>query len=61
MEYNSTLIFIISAFCLGAVLIMMRNSVPQKLKRGLASIAAVMILFAFFLIVYSLFTMGSSP
>ncbi|GIP27673.1 hypothetical protein J23TS9_28030 [Paenibacillus sp. J23TS9] len=61
MEYNSTLIFIISAFCLGAVLIMMRNSVPQKLKRGLASIAVVMILFAFFLILYSLFTMGSSP
>lgn len=61
MEYNSTLIFIISAFCLGAVLIMMRNSVPQKLRRGLASIATVMILFAFFLIVYSLFTMGSSP
>ncbi|MEC0369065.1 hypothetical protein [Paenibacillus chibensis] len=61
MEYSSTLIFIISAFCLGAVLIMMRNSVPQKLRRGLASIATVMILFAFFLIVYSLFTMGSSP
>ncbi|MED5019688.1 hypothetical protein P9847_20540 [Paenibacillus chibensis] len=61
MEYNSTLIFIISAFCLGAVLIMMRNSVPQKLRRGLASIATIMILFAFFLIVYSLFTMGSSP
>ncbi|MEC0239120.1 hypothetical protein P4H66_04450 [Paenibacillus dokdonensis] len=61
MEYNSNLIFIISAFCLGAVLIMMRNSVPQKLKRGLASIAVVMILFAFFLILYSLFTMGSSP
>ncbi|MGN7355755.1 hypothetical protein ACTHPF_00205 [Paenibacillus sp. SAF-054] len=58
---NNNLIFIISAFCLGIVLILMRNSVPQKLKRGLATIAVVMILFAFFLIVYSLFTMGSSP
>ncbi len=61
MDNNSNLIFIISAFCLGIVLILMRNSVPQKLKRGLATIAVVMILFAFFLIVYSLFTMGSSP
>ncbi|BFH64243.1 hypothetical protein PAJ34TS1_48350 [Paenibacillus azoreducens] len=61
MEYNSILIFIISAFCLGAVLIMMRNSVPQKLKRGLAGTAAFMILIAFILIVYSLFKMGSSP
>ncbi|MBE9914358.1 hypothetical protein G8C92_09980 [Paenibacillus donghaensis] len=60
MEYNSILIFIISAFCLGAVLIMMRNSVPQKLKRGLAGTAAFMILIAFILIVYSLFNMGSS-
>ncbi|MDR0270612.1 hypothetical protein [Paenibacillus sp.] len=61
MEYNSTLIFIISTFCLGAVLIMMRDSVPQRLKRGLAGSAVFMILIAFFLIVYSLFTMGSSP
>ncbi|MCJ8010358.1 hypothetical protein MUG84_01200 [Paenibacillus sp. KQZ6P-2] len=61
MESNSTLIFIISSFCLGAVLIMMRNSVPEKLKRGMASIAVVMILFAFFLILYSFFNMGSNP
>ncbi|MFU1795731.1 hypothetical protein [Paenibacillus azoreducens] len=40
---------------------MMRNSVPQKLKRGLAGTAAFMILIAFILIVYSLFKMGSSP
>lgn len=61
MEYSSTLIYIISAFCLGAVLILMKNSVPPRLKRGMAGTAAVMILIAFILIVYNLFTMGSSP
>lgn len=60
MEYNSVLIFIILAFCLGAVLIMKKDTIPPKLKRGMAIFAIVMILIAFILIVYSLLNMGSS-
>ncbi|RIX54054.1 hypothetical protein D3P08_07320 [Paenibacillus nanensis] len=55
---TSTIIFIIAAFALGAVTIMKRDSLPPKMRRGLALISLVMIAFAFFLIVYALFTMG---
>ncbi|RED37201.1 hypothetical protein [Paenibacillus sp. VMFN-D1] len=61
MEYGSVLVFVILAFCLGAVLIMKKDTIPPKLKRGMAIIALTMILVAFFLIVYNLLTMGSSP
>ncbi|MGN7167500.1 hypothetical protein ACTHSJ_16720 [Paenibacillus cellulositrophicus] len=61
MEYGSVLVFVILAFCLGAVLIMKKDTIPPKLKRGMAIIALIMILVAFFLIVYNLLTMGSSP
>lgn len=56
MEAN--IIFIISAFALGVVLILMRERIPQQLKRGLAITSMVFILFAFFLIVYTFATMG---
>ncbi|GIO52596.1 MULTISPECIES: hypothetical protein [Paenibacillus] len=61
MEYGSVLVFVILAFCLGAVLIMRKDTIPPKLKRGMAIFALIMILVAFFLIVYNLLTMGSSP
>ncbi|GIO62616.1 MULTISPECIES: hypothetical protein [Paenibacillus] len=61
MEYGSVLVFVILAFCLGAVLIMKKDTIPPKLKRGMAIFALIMILVAFFLIVYNLLTMGSSP
>jgi len=59
MNTQSTLIFVIAAFVLGGVIIVYRNSIPAPLRRPLALAAIVFILFAFFLIVYSLTTMGS--
>nr|WP_249435864.1 hypothetical protein [Paenibacillus sp. Marseille-Q4541] len=56
---SNILIFIVSAFLLGVVLIMKRDSVPQRLRRPLAIASILMISFAFFLIIYSMFTMGS--
>lgn len=58
MESSNYLIFIICAFCLGLVLILSKNSVPPKLKRGLAITAIVMIVAAFALIVYSFLSLG---
>jgi hypothetical protein len=40
---------------------MRKDTIPPKLKRGMAIFALIMILVAFFLIVYNLLTMGSSP
>jgi hypothetical protein len=60
MDSSSTLIFIILAFVLGGALIMGKNSVPPSLKRWMALTAIVMILIAFFLIVFSFLNMGSS-
>ncbi|WP_162944125.1 hypothetical protein [Paenibacillus aceti] len=58
MESSNYLIFIICAFCLGLVLILSKNSIPPKLKRGLAITAIVMIVAAFALIVYSFLSLG---
>lgn len=59
MDPSSTLIFIIVAFALGAVLVMGKNSVPPSLRRWMALTAIVMILIAFILIVFSFLNMGS--
>ncbi|MWC28898.1 hypothetical protein [Paenibacillus sp. MMS18-CY102] len=59
MDPKATLIFIIAAFVLGVAILMNRNNIPASLRRPLALSAIVFILFAFFLIVYSLTTMGS--
>ncbi|RAP75528.1 hypothetical protein [Paenibacillus montanisoli] len=59
MDSTATIIFIIAAFSLGIVIIMQRNSIPASMRRGLAIAAIVFIAFAFFLIVYSLATMGT--
>lgn len=56
---SNILIFIVSAFLLGVVLIMKKDSLPPRLRRPLAIISILMIAFAFFLIMYSLLTMGS--
>jgi hypothetical protein len=55
---NNNLIFIIAAFALGAVMIVMRERIPPQLRRGMSIVSIALILFAFFLIVYSLFTAG---
>ncbi|MBW5445005.1 hypothetical protein GE107_02855 [Cohnella sp. CFH 77786] len=59
MANSSTLIFIISAFALGVILILSRDKIPARLRRGMAIASILLILFAFFLIVYSLFTAGT--
>ncbi|MFB5760481.1 hypothetical protein [Paenibacillus medicaginis] len=60
MDTSNSIIFIILAFTLGAVLLMMRDSIPAQLKKWMALTAVVMICFAFFLIVYGLMLGGSS-
>jgi hypothetical protein len=59
MNTEASLIFIIAAFVLGGVILKYRDSLSPPLRRPLAITAIVFILFAFFLIVYSLTTMGS--
>lgn len=59
MADSSTLIFIISSFALGVILILSRDRIPSQLRRGMAILSIVLILFAFFLIVYSFFTTGT--
>ncbi|UNK17087.1 hypothetical protein MNQ98_21750 [Paenibacillus sp. N3/727] len=60
MNYTNAVIFIILAFSLGLIMIMNKDSIPQKIRRGMALTAVGLILFAFYIIVYSLYTMGSS-
>ena len=59
MEAEHSIVFIIVAFCLGLVLIMSKDNITPKLKKWLAIWAIIMILFAFFIIIYSLFTSGT--
>ncbi|MFD0958566.1 hypothetical protein [Paenibacillus chungangensis] len=59
MDATSSLIFIIAAFSLGVVLIMKRDSIPARMRRAMAIISILLIGFAFFLIVYALFNMGT--
>ncbi|GBF72860.1 hypothetical protein PA598K_01135 [Paenibacillus sp. 598K] len=59
MNTTTSVIFIVSAFVLGGVIMLYRESIPDKLRRPLALSAIGLIAFAFFLIVYSLFSLGS--
>jgi hypothetical protein len=59
LDYSATLIFAIAAFGLAAVLIWQRRSIPERLRRGMAIVSLVLVLFAFCLIVYSLFSAGA--
>ncbi|MBW4083193.1 hypothetical protein [Paenibacillus sp. S150] len=54
MDNENLVIFIIVVLCLGAVLVMGRDKVPPRLKRGLALTAVVLIALAFVFIIYSL-------
>ncbi|MFP4979138.1 hypothetical protein ACE6ED_27305 [Paenibacillus sp. CN-4] len=54
MLNDSLTVYIIVVLCLGAVLIMSREKVPPKLKRGMALLAVVLILLAFIMVVYTL-------
>ncbi|UVI31923.1 hypothetical protein [Paenibacillus spongiae] len=59
MDTTATIIFIIASFSLGVIVIMQRDRVPERLRRWIALSSILFIAFAFFLIVYSLATMGS--
>ncbi|GAB6926422.1 hypothetical protein JCM10914A_04050 [Paenibacillus sp. JCM 10914] len=60
MNYTNIVIYIILTFSLGAIMIMNRDRIPVKLRKGMALIATAFILFAFYLIVYSFLALGSS-
>lgn len=60
MDYTNVVIFIILAFSLGLIMIMNKDRIPARLRRGMAITSIVMVLFAFFLIIYSFFDLGSS-
>lgn len=59
MDTTATVIFIIASFALGVIAILQRNSIPAPLRRWIAIAAIFFIAFAFFLIVYSITTMGT--
>ncbi|OUN00338.1 MAG: hypothetical protein BAA02_04410 [Paenibacillaceae bacterium ZCTH02-B3] len=59
MDASASLMFILSAFALAAVLIMRRDSIPPKLRRGMAIFTLVLVTLAFILLVYSLWTAGA--
>lgn len=54
MDTGNLTIYVVLVLCLGAVLIMTKDRVPPKLKRGMALTAIIMILFAFIFVIYSL-------
>ncbi|KIL37231.1 signal transduction histidine kinase [Cohnella kolymensis] len=58
MDVSTNVIFIIAAFSLAVVLIMSRERIPPNLRRGLALLSILLVLFAFFLIVWSFFSRG---
>jgi len=59
LDTTTTIIFIILSFTLGFVVIMQKDKVPPHLRRFIALTSILFIAFSFFLIVYSLTTMGS--
>lgn len=52
-------LFVIVAFCLGGILILYKNNIPPKLKKWLAIWSITLIIVAFAIIIYSLFTLGT--
>ncbi|MFC6332525.1 hypothetical protein ACFP56_07795 [Paenibacillus septentrionalis] len=59
MDPTISVIFIILAFSLGLVLVMKKDTIPAPLKKWMAISSLVMILFAFFIIIYSLLKLGT--
>lgn len=59
MDLSTNVIFIIAAFSLAVVLILSRERIPQPMRRGLALLSILFVLFAFFLIVWSFWRAGT--
>lgn len=57
MDSSFTVSFVILAFSLGAVLIMKKDTIPPLIRRITAIIALIMIVFAFFQVVYTFITL----
>lgn len=55
MNSSDVTVFIIVAFALAVVVIMSRNNIPARFRRGMAIFSIVMVLVAFVLIIYSFF------
>ncbi|MBP2001308.1 hypothetical protein J2Z69_002351 [Paenibacillus shirakamiensis] len=51
IDYTRIAVFIVVAFALGLVVIMNKNNIPPRLKRGIALSAAVMIVLAFIFLI----------
>lgn len=60
MDLMTNIIFIVASFALGWIVLAKRDTLAPNLRRGLALASIVLIAFSFFLIVFSLFQMGSS-
>ncbi|GGF69695.1 hypothetical protein GCM10010912_13580 [Paenibacillus albidus] len=54
MDNENLTIYIIVVLCLGVVLIMGKDRVPPRLKRGMALTAVILIASAFVFVIYSL-------
>ncbi|WNS46171.1 hypothetical protein [Paenibacillus sp. MMS20-IR301] len=54
MNNESLVIYVIVVLCLGAVLVMSKDKMPPRMKRGMALAAVILIAFAFIFIIYSL-------
>ncbi|MCD9023104.1 hypothetical protein [Cohnella silvisoli] len=59
MDTEATLIFVIASFGLAVVLILSRERIPETMRRSMAILSILLVLFAFFLIVYSFFRVGT--
>lgn len=55
MKSSDVTLFIIVAFALAIVIILSKNNIPTRLRRGMALFSLVMIVVAFVLIIYSFF------
>jgi glucan phosphoethanolaminetransferase (alkaline phosphatase superfamily) len=59
VETNANIIFIIAAFGLAVILIIARERIPESMRRSMAILSILLVLFAFFLIVYSFYSAGT--
>ncbi|SES99983.1 hypothetical protein [Paenibacillus sp. NFR01] len=53
MGNENLAIYVVVVLCLGAVLLMLRDRIPARLKRSLALTAVILIALAFVFIIYS--------
>ncbi|WP_373232843.1 hypothetical protein [Cohnella sp.] len=59
MDTEATIIFVIASFSMAVILIMSRERIPESMRRSMAILSILFVLFAFFLIVYSFFRAGT--